>query len=254
MSGPLTPNPRSDVTATDVPTPAVPNTKAELRQQIRDELRAELSSAKAGFFDWLHSQTWYAKAAILAAMFIAFMVLKSYGVIGQQPPTIIVQPAPVSVMTPPPTAEAQPKLVDAVEREQLGLGHRIVAEHFRRLASRQLQRDGFAVSGGDKTPKPAKDADELVDRLSDVTVIGGMKSFGAFDQVGDAPGPVLGFIQKVFQWIRDHPEQVAAIIKFLLSLLMLFGDPVAVHFDLAADSGSMCITAVYDGFVVMCVV
>ncbi|MBA4192453.1 MAG: hypothetical protein C0467_31175 [Planctomycetaceae bacterium] len=181
---------------------------------------------------------------------IAAVIMLALGAVGGRciKPDLTPAPPVVNVNFPPPAAEARPVLVGAAVPNRIHLGQRIVAEHFRRLASAQAQKDGFAMIDGNKTPLTAEEANKLAARISDLTIAEGAKSFGAPDQVaGDGPGPVLGFIQRVLKWIVDHPEQVQAILKFILSLMMLFGDPVAIRFEQCPD-GAICVTAIYPNF------
>lgn len=220
------------------PVNPTPPTVVTLRSLIRDVIREVLTS---------DNRVW--------VKIIAAVIMLTLGAVGgrcTKPDSTPAPPPVVNVNVPPPVAEAQPALVGATSPNRIHLGQRIVAEHFRRLASQQAQKDGFALVDGPKAPLSAEEANKLVARISDLTIVEGTKSFGAPDQVaGDGPGPVLGFVRKVLQWIADHPEQVAAILKFILSLMMLFGDPIAIHFEHCPDGG-ICVTAIYPEFTVVC--
>ncbi|WP_439624047.1 hypothetical protein [Gemmata sp.] len=110
---------------------------------------------------------------------------------------------------------------DPAVKSKLTPRQRLFADRVRHRLSERLQRDGYALVGGDATPLTQEQAAAAVARLSDGQVFGAAYSAGAWAQIGDdGGGGLLGFIQRIVQWIADHPEVVQAILKILMSLLM----------------------------------
>lgn len=160
-------------------------------------------------------------------------------------------PAPVVIEVPAKVPQVEWVIPAPVAAEPVTARQKFVGEHFRRLTSQQLQHDGFALIGGDKTPLSAEAADKLVERLTDRVAYTTVKASRPSFEEGGEGGGILAFIRRVAKWIADHPEQVAAIIKILLTILMAFGDPVAFGVDVLPD-GSVLVTAWYDWGSVVC--
>ena len=229
-----TPNPSSDVTIFDNPTPPDPVKPRPL-----------LADLFGRYKTWMSTQPWYYHLlAVVLAMVVGALVKHYY------PAAAPFVPSPADVAKQPPSSaeEAQPHLVAAWADDVAADRHKIAAEHFRRLASHRLQEDGFALIGGPKTPLKPCCANRLVGKLSDAAVIENARAVG-FDPVGDDGG--LGFFARLAKWVKDHPEQVQAILKILLTILLAFGEPVAVQVELL-DGGGVCVTATYPDFVVVC--
>lgn len=136
-----------------------------------------------------------------------------------------VPPAPVNVSPTPVNVTVQPAapLADwqaAPTESKLTPRQRLFAERVRHRLAERLQRDGFALAGGDPTPLTRDQAERAVGKLTEAQVFGAAYSAGAWTQIGDDGGGLLGFIQRVAQWFRDHPEVLEAIMKILMSLLM----------------------------------
>ena len=60
----------------------------------------------------------------------------------------------------------------------------------------------------------------LTGHLDDETVYGaGVQSGVVHDAFG---GPVLDWFKSLMAWVKDHPEEVQAFIRLLLTILMAF--------------------------------
>lgn len=89
-----------------------------------------------------------------------------------------------------------------------------------RLVDR-LQKDGFALAGGDARPMTQAEAEQLAGRLTDSQVYGAVYSSGACEKIGVGEGGgFLDFIRRIVTWFGEHPEVVEMILKILMSLLM----------------------------------
>lgn len=114
-------------------------------------------------------------------------------------------------------------------------GQRFAMDRLRARLSDRLQRDGFALVGGDDTPIAKERANRLVGRLSDAQVYAAGYSVGAWQEIGADDdgdgGGFLGFIKRVVKWIQEHPEQVQAILKILMMLLMFISAETDVPVD-----------------------
>jgi hypothetical protein len=207
--------------------------------------------APRGRFAWLGEKladqpVWVQVAAAVLLMLVGAMTDRTCT---RPRPAPQPQPAPVVIEVP----VKQPQLVEwgpVAAGAEVTARQRLAGEHFRRMASRRLQRDGFALVGGDKTPLSAAAADKLVEQLTPEVIAESAKAAGVFEQVGEGGG-LLGFLQRLAQWVRDHPEQVQAILKILLTILMAFGQPAAVAVEELPD-GSVLVTAWYDWGSVVC--
>ena len=169
------------------------------------------------FRDWMSRQPpWVHVVAGIAAMMLGGICHKCAA---PAPTPVNVQ---LSATVPAPVIEAGPVNVQAAPVERVTMRQAIVADSMRARAARQLQRDGFALVGGDATPLSAEAAERLTAKVSDLRIVEGGKEVGAFEQIGDGNGrPFLDFIRSIFAWIRDHPETVEKWLKFILALLML---------------------------------
>lgn len=242
MSGPLTPTPRSDVTLADVPPPVVPIGPPPL-------------PVPRGRFAWLADKladqpTWVQVAVTVALLLLGAMTDWTCTRPKPEP-----QPTPAPVVVPVVVPAEQPRQVgagwaQAPAAEPVTARQRLAGEHFRRLASRELQRNGFALVGGDPKPLAEAAADKLVEKLTDGVIAENAKAARVFEQVGEGGG-LLGFLQRLAQWVRDHPEQVQAILKILLTILLAFGEPTAVAAEVLPD-GSVLVAAWYDWGSVVC--
>ncbi len=174
---------------------------------------------------WMTSQPAYVHMiAIVLATILGSFITKYIPELAPFLPS----PASVAKAPPPAAAEAQPALVEAVvATEKIGEGHRFVAGHIRRRVEHQLNKDWLKSVNGPEKPPADTTANTFASKLSDQVIVDALSQAGALDKAGDGDRPVLGFIQKVAQWIKDHPEEFQAIIKILLMLLMAFGDQVA---------------------------
>jgi hypothetical protein len=101
------------------------------------------------------------------------------------------------------------------------LRQRVMLQLLRHRAVAQMQKDGFKSIGGKEKPLTKEEAEALYDRLTDDVVIGLVKEASpkTWGAIGEG-----GFLARLIQWIKDHPEEVAAIIKLILTLLAAFAE------------------------------
>ena len=123
-----------------------------------------------------------------------------------------------------PTATPTQKVEAPATAEKLNDGRlreRIVLALLRHRAVAQMQKDGFRLIGGKEKPLTKEEAVALYDRLTDDVVIGLVKEASPKTWAAVGEG---GFLARLIQWIKDHPEEVAAIIKLILTLLAAFAE------------------------------
>jgi hypothetical protein len=116
---------------------------------------------------------------------------------------------PVQPVQPVPAAP-EPKVV-----EGLGDGELVKRIMLRRIRDRVVDRavkDGVPVPGGGVRKVSRDEAEKLVKRITDDDILEYAKVKGA---------PVQGRLQDLLNWLWENRE---AIIRFLLSILSLFGD------------------------------
>jgi hypothetical protein len=96
-------------------------------------------------------------------------------------------------------------------------GARLFCTVVRRRAKREMERNGFALAGGSDMPitDSAKIA-ELLEQLDDTQIMSAAMECGA---LGD--GKFLEFLTKAIDWIVDHQDQILAVLKIVLSILMM---------------------------------
>jgi hypothetical protein len=166
--------------------------------------------------DWMSKQPpWVHVVAVVLSMILGGLTHKTCT--HAPTPVNVTLTAPVTVAAPEPA----PVMIGAPPVvEQLQPGHRIVAESMRKRVAAQLQKDGYKLVGGNAAPWTAEDAERHAAKLTDLQIVEGGKTVGAFHQTGDGPRPFLDFIRSIFAWIREHPEEVLAWLEILLSLLM----------------------------------
>lgn len=202
MSNP-TPNTLGDKTVSDAPIPVPSPAKPE---SPGSWIRAEYQLLP----DW---------AKTIAILLILAIVIYGRMTKPDAQPPVVVNNLPATASTDSPGW--QPVAADQTTTVRERPGRRLFAKLIRsRLASR-LQKDGFALAGGNPKPLSEEQAWELVDRLDDDTVIAAAVQSKA-EGLGD--GTLLDKLGNVIQWIIDHKEQILAIVKVLMTLLALFAD------------------------------
>lgn len=166
--------------------------------------------------DWMAKQPpWVHVVAVVLSMVFGALTHK----------TCTHAPTPVNVAITAPAVTPSPEPVQQfgapppVERGPAR--QKFVADAMRAKVAHELQANGFKLAGGNATPLDADAADRLAARLSDATVLEAGKSIGAVEQIGEGTGrPLLDFIRSIFAWIREHPDEIIAWLKLLLSFLM----------------------------------
>ena len=95
---------------------------------------------------------------------------------------------------------------------------RLLLTIIRHKAIARMQRDGFALANGDKTPLSAEKAEQLYEKLTDEMVLAAAREASpqTVGKLGD--GTLLA---NLIQWIADHQEEILAILKLVLSILAL---------------------------------
>lgn len=76
----------------------------------------------------------------------------------------------------------------------------------RKLAVEEMTTKGFTLVKGSEIPLDARNARRLVDRITD-------------EQIKLKGGSIF---QNLWKWIVDHKEQILAVLKIILTLVMLF--------------------------------
>lgn len=124
----------------------------------------------------------------------------------------------LSAVNPKPAIESRVESVEAVEK---GPGKRLLVKFFRERASQELQKNGFSSVGGSSRPLSKAEAEARLSRLDDDQIATAAIERG---KLGD--GAILKRLLAVWTWIVTHKEEIAEVVKFILSLLLLFGDDV----------------------------
>lgn len=98
------------------------------------------------------------------------------------------------------------------------LRERVVTAIVRHRAVDRLERDGFALIGKDGTPLSRDKARELIERLDDEVVIGCVREASpqVYGKLGDGT-----LLSNLMTWISEHQEEILAILKLILSILVL---------------------------------
>lgn len=127
------------------------------------------------------------------------------------------RPAPVPVPLPQEMPKAEPKPVEGLFDGKLR--QKVLLTLVRHRAIAQMQKDGFKAVGGADKPLTRDQAEALYDKLTDDVILGAVKEASpkAVGAIGEG-----GFLANLLEWIRTHPEELAAIVKLILSLLALF--------------------------------
>lgn len=165
---------------------------------------------RAGVMAWFYRQTPKVQLAIVAGLVAAVLLWKHFH--PDAPPVVLVTvPTPEVTVVPPSQFEARQ------EYDATLAGRRLMAKLIRNRVASQLQKDGFAQAGGSDKPLDKLAAWNLLANLDDDALIAAAQQTGA---LGD--GKLLDRLGDVLQWIADHREEILAIIKLVLGILMLF--------------------------------
>ncbi len=131
-------------------------------------------------------------------------------------------PAP-QVPAPAPASPAPPVVGQAAPQVMQGIGdgewiQRILIRRQRERAIDEAVKNGVPIPGGGVRTVTRAEAEKLASRVTDDEVIRYAKAKGAKGALGD--GTFL-------KWLWEHREE---ILKFILSIMALFGDdePVAI--------------------------
>jgi hypothetical protein len=95
-------------------------------------------------------------------------------------------------------------------------GGQLFCSVIRRRAKREMERNGFQLAGGSDMPVADAMIADLLEQLDDTQIMSAAMECGA---LGD--GKFLEFITKAIQWIVDHQDQILAVLKIVLSILMM---------------------------------
>lgn len=127
----------------------------------------------------------------------------------------------------PAQAPAQPKVMQQAAPQVVGgigdgeLIQRVLIRRLRDRAIDRAVRDGIPVPGGGTRKVSRAEAEKLVKRVSDEEIVSYAKAKGAKGGLGDG---------SFLNWLWENRE---AILKFILSILALFGDDDAPQARLA---------------------
>lgn len=97
-------------------------------------------------------------------------------------------------------------------------GHKFFAKVIKHRLVAHLTKDGFAFVGGNPKPMDELDAWKLVNKLEEKEIVAAATKTSA---VGEN-GSLLDKLGNALQWVADHKEQIMALVKLLLGILMLF--------------------------------
>jgi hypothetical protein len=95
-------------------------------------------------------------------------------------------------------------------------GGRLFCTVVRRRAKREMENNGFSLAGGSSMPLHESKIAERLGQLDDTQIMSAAIECGA---LGD--GKFLEFLTKAIQWIVDHQDQILAVLKIVLSILMM---------------------------------
>jgi hypothetical protein len=94
-------------------------------------------------------------------------------------------------------------------------GKRFFLGHVRKLLHRRLSADGFALVEGDEKPLATDQIVKLLEALDDESILHEAHETGAID------GETFKKPSGVWDWVKAHFHQMAALIKRLMGLLAL---------------------------------
>ena len=178
-----------------------------------DNLNDDIAIIKNDWRAWMAAQPqWFHIIAVIACALFGFLF--------RHHTAPAPAPQPVSLTVHTTTASAPAPVLVGAEPKHIHPFHRAGGEHFRKLAAKQLEREGFAAVGGDKTPLTAEQAAKVLEKVSDTQIHAAGHAVGVWDAVAPGGG-ILEFFRRLIEWAEAHPELVQAIIKLLLSLAML---------------------------------
>ena len=210
MSNENTPSPAGDKT--------VANLKAAVVNEIKDDVKEVVLEERQSALDWFKARPSWQKLLIGVGLLALAFVYHKY-INPTQPTVINVTPAPVVVQ--PPAPNPGPVLATATA-ERDPSGHRLFAKVIRNRLRERLQKDGFALIGGNPKPLTDLEAAVLVNRLDDSELVAAAVQTKAVED-----GSLFDKLGGVIDWLLSHKDQILSIIKVLLSLLALFGDQPA---------------------------
>jgi hypothetical protein len=113
--------------------------------------------------------------------------------------------------------KAAPQVAEGPLRDRLR--ERVLLAVVKSRVVRQLQADGFKVAGGPAKPMTRAEAEALYDRLTEDVILGAVKE--ASPQTFAAATEPGGFLARLIAWITEHQDEIAAIVKLILSILAL---------------------------------
>ena len=96
--------------------------------------------------------------------------------------------------------------------------HKLFVDVVKHRAKRALMADGFNLVGKNPTPLTSEQADELLSKLDDETIIEGSVSKGLV-----ADGTILDKLTALIDWLVAHESQIMEIVKWVMGILALFG-------------------------------
>lgn len=119
-------------------------------------------------------------------------------------------PAPVAPAAPKVMQQAQPQVVGGPLRD------RARVELIRLLAIRHAVEHGVPLADGTVKKVTRAQARKMADQVTDEQILKGLTVYGA--PVGE------GRLEALLDWILEHREEIAELVKWIVSLFALFAD------------------------------
>ncbi len=114
--------------------------------------------------------------------------------------------------------KASPKVMQAGPQVVEGLGDRVrdrlLLSVVRSRAVDHAVKHGIPVAGGGVRKVTREEARAMAEKVSDETILAAAKVYGA--PIGQ------GKLADLFDWLVSHKEQILELVKFVLSLFLLF--------------------------------
>lgn len=95
---------------------------------------------------------------------------------------------------------------------------KLFAKVVRRKLADQLQKDGYAMVGGDPKPLDHIQAWSAVNKLDDNTIATAAVESGVVTE-----GRLLDSLGRIMDWLVAHQDQIMRLVEFLMKLLLLLG-------------------------------
>lgn len=181
------------------PAPTVPVVEVTSNDSTIGWLKTQITSLPP----WAHTLVVLLVLAFIGYLVYAKQVAAPVVNISQAPPTVIqqVDPRLVADSTATKTHPVKTLFLDVIKHK----------------TRKALKADGFNLIGKNSTPLTDQQIDTLFSHIDDETILTGIQDKKLVD------GTILDKLTALIDWLVSHESQIMEIVKFLMSILALFG-------------------------------